>query len=58
MCHSQPTIGGTSPGPGTPGFTVNPEISVATLNGATNPEDLSAFHHTQWTDPGSSLHSQ
>ena len=43
MCHSQPTIGGSSAGPGTPGFTVNPEIAAATLNGALNPEDLSAF---------------
>jgi len=43
MCHSQPTIGGSSPGPGTPGFTQNPELIAATLNGASNPEDLSLF---------------
>jgi CxxC motif-containing protein (DUF1111 family) len=42
MCHSQPAIGGTSPGPGTPltpsggTFTQNPEITVATLDGAGN----------------------
>ena len=42
MCHSQPAIGGTSPGPGTPltpsggTFIRNPEIDVATLDGATN----------------------
>lgn len=42
MCHSQPAIGGTSPGPGTPltpsggTFTTNPEITVATLDGAGN----------------------
>lgn len=42
MCHSQPAIGGTSPGPGTPltpsggKFTQNPEITVATLDSATN----------------------
>jgi len=43
MCHSQPAIGGTSPGVGTPGFTQNPEIIVATAFGAANPENLSAF---------------
>ena len=37
MCHSQPTIGGTSPGPGTPpSFTQNPQITVASFDGATN----------------------
>ena len=42
MCHSQPTIGGTSPGPGTPlnppgtFFTKNPQITVAGVDGATN----------------------
>jgi CxxC motif-containing protein (DUF1111 family) len=29
MCHSQPAIGGTSP-------SVNPQVAVATLNGASN----------------------
>jgi len=43
MCHSQPAIGGTSPGTGTPGFTQNPQLIAATLNGASNPENLSAF---------------
>jgi len=43
MCHSQPAVGGSSPGPGTPGFTQNPQLAAATLNGALNPEDLSAF---------------
>lgn len=37
MCHSQPTIGGTSPGPGTPpSFTQNPQIGLAQFDGATN----------------------
>lgn len=42
MCHSQPTIGGTSPGPGTPlnpvgtFFTQNPQIGLAGFDGATN----------------------
>ena len=39
MCHSQPAIGGTSPGPGTPlipPFTQNPQIAVANLDQATN----------------------
>lgn len=42
MCHSQPAIGGTSPGPGTPltpsggTFVTNPQITVAHLDGATN----------------------
>ena len=35
-CHSQPAIGGTSP------FT-NPQIAVATKNGATNPAPISFF---------------
>jgi len=43
MCHAQPAIGGTSPGTGTPGFTQNPQITIATLDGASNPENLSAF---------------
>jgi CxxC motif-containing protein (DUF1111 family) len=43
MCHSHPAIGGTSPGPGTPGFTQNPQIAVAKAAGAANPEDYSAF---------------
>lgn len=41
MCHAQPTIGGTSPGVGTPGFTQNPQMTVATAFGASNPENLS-----------------
>lgn len=36
MCHSQPAIGGSSPGPGTFTFPVNPQIGNATLNGANN----------------------
>jgi CxxC motif-containing protein (DUF1111 family) len=43
MCHSQPAIGGSSPGPGTPGFTANPQIATATALNASNPEDYSAF---------------
>ncbi len=43
MCHSQPAIGGSSPGPGTPGFTANPQIAVAKALGATNLQDYSAF---------------
>ena len=43
MCHVQPAIGGTSPGVGTPGFTQNPQITVANAFGALNPENLSAF---------------
>ena len=43
MCHSQPAIGGTSPGIGTPGFTANPQIAAAKALGAANPEDFSAF---------------
>jgi len=43
MCHSQPAIGGTSPAPGTPGFSQNPQITVAHALGATNSADLSAF---------------
>lgn len=43
MCHVQPTIGGTSPGVGTPGFTQNPQITVAHALGASNPENLSTF---------------
>ncbi len=43
MCHSQPAIGGSSPGPGTPGFTQNPQIAAARALGAANPEDYSAF---------------
>jgi CxxC motif-containing protein (DUF1111 family) len=36
-CHAQPAVGGTSPGitPNTP-FAVNPQVAVATLDGATN----------------------
>jgi CxxC motif-containing protein (DUF1111 family) len=36
MCHAQPAIGGSSPGPGTPQFTQNPQIPLATFRGATN----------------------
>ncbi|HEY6333744.1 MAG TPA: di-heme oxidoredictase family protein [Blastocatellia bacterium] len=37
MCHSQPAIGGTSPGPTSPeNPTTNPQIPLATLDGATN----------------------
>jgi len=43
MCHSQPAIGGSSPGPGTPGFTANPQIAAAKSLGATNFQDYSAF---------------
>jgi hypothetical protein len=43
MCHAQPAVGGTSPGVGTPGFTQNPQITVATAFGASNPENLSLF---------------
>jgi cytochrome c peroxidase len=42
-CHSHPAIGGSSPGVGTPGFTENPQISVAKAFGAANPEDYSVF---------------
>lgn len=43
MCHSQPAIGGSSPGPGTPGFSANPQIKLAKAFGAANPQDYSAF---------------
>jgi len=43
MCHSQPAIGGSSPGVGTPGFTANPQIAVAQAFGASNLENYSAF---------------
>jgi len=36
MCHLQPAIGGSSPGVGTPFFTVNPQFAVATHRGAIN----------------------
>ena len=36
MCHSQPAIGGSSPGLGTPLFTGNPQIPLATSRGALN----------------------
>lgn len=36
MCHSQPAIGGTSPGAGTPLFNGNPQIPLASAHGATN----------------------
>jgi Di-haem oxidoreductase, putative peroxidase len=43
MCHAQPAIGGTSPGVGTPGFTQNPQITLASAFGASNPENLSTI---------------
>ena len=37
MCHSQPAVGGTSPSPTAPPlFAPNPQVAVATLNGAKN----------------------
>jgi CxxC motif-containing protein (DUF1111 family) len=39
MCHSQPAVGGTSPTPGPNGLPApapNPQVAVATLNGAKN----------------------
>jgi CxxC motif-containing protein (DUF1111 family) len=39
MCHSQPAVGGTSPTPnpnGLPSPAQNPQVAVATLNGAKN----------------------
>jgi CxxC motif-containing protein (DUF1111 family) len=37
MCHAQPAIGGSSPGPGSPQHPIaNPQVSLATLDGATN----------------------
>ena len=37
MCHMQPTVGGTSPAPFSPQVPIqNPQIGVATLDGATN----------------------
>src|SRR5262249_2543920 len=36
MCHSQPAIGGTSPGQGTPLFAGNPQIPLASSHGGTN----------------------
>ena len=36
MCHSQPSIGGSSPGQGTPLFNGNPQITVANAHGAGN----------------------
>ena len=37
MCHSQPTLGGSSPGPSSPQSpTPNPQIALATLDGAHN----------------------
>ena len=43
MCHSHPAIGGSSPGPGTPGFRENPQIALARVFGANNLENYSAF---------------
>lgn len=42
-CHAHPAIGGSSPGVGTPGFSQNPQISMANALGATNPQDYSTF---------------
>jgi cytochrome c peroxidase len=42
-CHAHPAIGGSSPGVGTPGFTENPQISLAKAFGAANPQDYSAI---------------
>src|SRR5262245_14764409 len=36
MCHTQPAIGGSSPGQGTPLFAGNPQIPLATAHGALN----------------------
>ena len=36
MCHSQPSIGGSSPGQGTPQFNGNPQITVAHAHDASN----------------------
>jgi CxxC motif-containing protein (DUF1111 family) len=37
MCHAQPAIGGSSPGPSSPQNPVpNPQVALATLDGATN----------------------
>jgi CxxC motif-containing protein (DUF1111 family) len=37
MCHAQPTVGGSSPGPRSPQNPVpNPQVALATLDGATN----------------------
>lgn len=36
MCHTQPAIGGSSPGQGTPLFAGNPQITLAAAHGATN----------------------
>jgi CxxC motif-containing protein (DUF1111 family) len=43
MCHSEPAIGGSGPGPGSPLFTENPQLLVAHHRGASNPEDLSSI---------------
>jgi len=36
MCHTQPSIGGSSPGTGTPQFAGNPQIPLATAHGGLN----------------------
>ena len=36
MCHAHPTIGGSSPGQGTPQFAGNPQIPLATAHGGLN----------------------
>ena len=37
MCHAQPSMGGSSPGPASPQNSVaNPQVALATLDGATN----------------------
>jgi len=43
MCHSEPAIGGSGPGPGSPLFTQNPQLLVAHHRGATNSENLSSI---------------
>jgi CxxC motif-containing protein (DUF1111 family) len=42
-CHAHPAIGGSSPGVGTPGFSGNPQISLAKAFGAADRQDYSAF---------------
>ncbi|HEX5227374.1 MAG TPA: di-heme oxidoredictase family protein [Bryobacteraceae bacterium] len=42
-CHAHPAIGGSSPGPGTPGFTQNPQLAMAKALNAANPADYSSF---------------
>jgi hypothetical protein len=58
MCHSQPAIGGSSPGIETPGFTENPQIAVAKALQTLNSEGLFCLHHAKWPDSGSSVHCE